>query len=138
MKHDPWNREEHKEFFIVIDGEKVPVSQGIYLAYKRPAWRERKRRQVRTDKEESLEALTEHGVDLPYGEALIEDIVEDRLMLDVLLGALSRLSKEESALVRALFYEGKSERTVADETGVPQKTINNRKRRLLEKLRKFF
>ena len=36
-----------KEFFIVIDGEKVPISEEVYRAFKRPLWTERKRRQVR-------------------------------------------------------------------------------------------
>ena len=44
-----------KEFFIDIDGENIPVSEAVYHAFKRPVWTERKRSQVRTDHERSLE-----------------------------------------------------------------------------------
>ena len=34
----------NKDYYILIDGEKVPVSEEVYRAFKRPAWTERKRR----------------------------------------------------------------------------------------------
>ena len=35
-----------KNRFIRINGKEIPVSEDVYLAFKRPAWRERKRRKV--------------------------------------------------------------------------------------------
>lgn len=125
------------DYFIIINGEQVPVSKEVYFAFKRPAWVERKRRQVRADKERSLDVILEHEQDVPETAALVEDIVEDRMMLDVLLGALSRLSSEEQAMVQALFFEGKTEKEVALQKGVSQQAIHQTKGRVLSKIRKF-
>lgn len=38
-----------KDRFIKINGKEIPVSEDVYFAYKRPAWAERKRREVRAD-----------------------------------------------------------------------------------------
>jgi hypothetical protein len=67
-----------KEYFVVIDGEKVPVSEEVYRAYKRPLWAERKRRQVRAENERSLEKFAEDGFDIPDERALVDAIVEDK------------------------------------------------------------
>ena len=138
MKSSPRKSQGNREFFIAVDGKLIPVNEDVYFAYKRPVWRERKRRQVCTDREQSLDALLELGLDPIDPNPLVEDIVEDRMMLDVLYNALSRLSDEERVLVRALFYDGKAERTLADEIGVPHTTIHYQKNRLLKKLRKIF
>lgn len=127
-----------KDYFIVIDGEKVPVSEEIYRAFKRPAWAERKRRAVRADKERSLDAFLDDGLEIPDRQALVAEIVEDKLLLDMLFEALAELTEDERGLIDALFYEDKSERQIARETGIPQKTVNNRKKAILKKLRKFF
>jgi RNA polymerase sigma factor (sigma-70 family) len=127
-----------KEYFIELNGRQIPVSKEVYDAFKQPAWKERKRRQVRTEKELSLDAFADAGFEIPSGEALVDEIVEDKLLLDMLFKALSELTDDERFLVNELFYQEKSERTVARETGLPQKTINNRKRAIINKLKKFF
>jgi len=127
-----------KEYFIELNGRQIPVSKEVYYVFKRPAWRERKRRQVRAEKELSLEAFADAGFEIPSGQALVDEIVEDKLLLDMLSKALSELTDEERFLIDELFYQEKSERTVARETGLPQKTINNRKRAIINKLKKFF
>ena len=127
-----------KEYFIELNGRQIPVSKEVYYAFKRPAWKERKRRQVREEKELSLEAFADAGFEIPSGQALVDKIVEDKLLLDMLSMALSELTDDERFLINELFYQEKSERTVARETGLPQKTINNRKRAIINKLKKFF
>lgn len=124
-----------KEYAININGKKVPVTEEVYRAFKRPAWRERKRRQARSDTELSLEAFEDDGFNIPSGEALVDEIVEDKLLLDVLLKALSELTDDERSLIDELFYKGKSERELSKETGVPRKTLAYRKAKLLDKLR---
>jgi len=124
-----------KDYFIVIDGEKVPVSEEIYRAFKRPLWTERKRRQVRADHERSLEQLSENGFDVPDKSALVDEIVKSKLMLDMLFAALAELTDDERGLIDALFFEEKSERDVSRETSVSQTTINYRKNKILEWLK---
>ena len=124
-----------KEFFIVIDGEKVSVSEEVYRAFKRPLWTERKRRQVRAEHERSLEQFSEDGFDVPDESALVDEIVEDKLMLDMLFAALAELTDDERGLVDALFFDEKSEREVAREVGISQPAIHKRRNRILEKLK---
>ena len=63
--------------------------------------------------------------------------VERILMTDKLRICLHLLSEEEQELLHALFYQRKSEREWSAETGIPQKTINDRKHRILGKLKKL-
>lgn len=43
----------------------------------------------------------------------------------------------EQELIQALFFRGLSERKWSEECGIPQKTINDRKQRILAKLKKM-
>lgn len=126
-----------KEYYIELNGERIPVTEEVYYAFKRPAWRERKRRQVRSDNELSLEALADNGFEVPDETSLVDEIVEDKLLLDMLFEALSELTDDERFLIDALFYQEKSERMVSKEIDVSQNTVNYHKNRLLDKLRKL-
>jgi RNA polymerase sigma factor (sigma-70 family) len=126
-----------KEYFIELNGRQIPVSKEVYYAFKRPAWREHKRRQVRAEKELSLEAFADAGFEIPSGEALVDEIVEDKLLLDMLSKALSELTEEERVLIDELFFNDKSEREIAREIGVSQPAIHKRRNRILEKLKKL-
>ena len=62
-------------------------------------------------------------------------------MIEELKEALKCLTKKERALIDLLYLkndEGKSERLIARELGIPQKTLNCRKTKILEKLRSVF
>ena len=126
-----------KEYFIELNGRQIPVSKEVYSAFKRPAWKERKRSQVRAEKELSLEAFADAGFEIPSGEALVDEIVEDKLVLDMLSKALSELTEEERVLIDELFFNDKSEREIAREIGVSQPAIHKRRNRILEKLKKL-
>lgn len=126
-----------KEYFIELNGRQIPVSKEVYYAFKRPAWKERKRSQVRAEKELSLEAFADAGFEIPSGEALVDEIVEDKLLLDMLSKALSELTEDERFLINELFFNDKSEREIACEIGVSQPAIHKRRNRILEKLKKL-
>ena len=63
---------------------------------------------------------------------------EISLLLDKLKKALVILPDSDRQLIDALFTQGLSEREWSALSGIPQKTINDRKKRLLLKLRKIF
>jgi len=126
-----------KEYFIELNGRQIPVGKEVYDAFKRPAWKERKRSQVRAEKELSLEAFADAGFEIPSGQALVDEIVEDKLLLDMLSKALSELTEEERVLIDELFFNDKSEREIAREIGVSQPAIHKRRNRILEKLKKL-
>lgn len=60
-----------------------------------------------------------------------------KIMLDKLHDSLVLLSDDEQKLINALFFKNLSEREWSAEAGIPQKTINDRKRRILIKLKKL-
>ena len=67
----------------------------------------------------------------------IDEAVIHKIMLDKLHDSLVLLSDDERKLINALFFRNLSEREWSAETGIPQKTINDRKSRILIKLKKF-
>jgi RNA polymerase sigma factor (sigma-70 family) len=124
-----------KEHFIELNGRQIPVSKEVYYAFKRPAWRERKRRQVRAEKELSLETFADAGFEIPSGEALVDEIVEDKVLLDMLFKALEELADDERFLINELFFNDKSEREVAKEIGRSKTGVHKQKEKILSKLR---
>ena len=126
-----------KDRYIIIGSEKVPVSEEIYHAFKRPAWAERKRRAVRADKVRSLEAFMDDGLEIPDEQALVAEIVEDKLLLDMLFEALAELTEDERSLIDVLYYADKSEREIAAETGRSKTSVHKQKNRILDKLKKL-
>lgn len=124
-----------KEYFIELSGRQIPVSKEVYDAFKRPVWKERKRSQVRAEKELSLEAFADAGFEIPSGQALVDEIVEDKLLLDMLFRALSELTEDERFLIDELFFNDKSEREVAKEIGLSKTGVHKQKEKILSKLR---
>ena len=125
------------ERYIYIDGAPVAVSEEVYRAYKRPAWSERKRRQTRAEKERSLDAFADAGFDIPSGDALIDELVADKLLLETLTVALDKLPAAERELINALYYDEKTQCEVAREAGISQPAVHKRHNRILEKLKKL-
>lgn len=124
-----------KEYYLKLNGKQVPVTEEVYQAFKRPAWRERKRRQARFSNELSLDALADDGFEVPDEAALVDEIVEDKLLLDVLFKALSELTDDERFLIDELFYNNKSEREIAMERGLSKTGVHKQKEKALSKLR---
>lgn len=132
-----------KEYRIRISGKLVEVTKEVYLCYyrmqRRALFLEEKDGKhgvvyysamdtEETNGEEAIPDLTS-----PY----VEDVVTDKLMVEQLYRCISRLTESEKMLIEALYFQGKSEREWSAETGIPQKTINNRRLRLVGKLRKM-
>ena len=118
-----------KEYYILIDGQKIPVTEEVYRAYKQPVWRESKRAKVRAELEYSYDGMLEDGMEVASDE-LVEDIVADKLLLDTLLAELSELTEDDRS-IDALFYQVISERDLSKKTGVAQTAINYQKKRIL-------
>ena len=69
----------------------------------------------------------------------IEEKVIHEIELEMLRRALKTLTDEELKIIYGLFFgkERLSERELSRQLGVPQKTVNNRKHRIFEKLEKY-
>lgn len=128
-----------KKWYIWLDGIQVPVNEEVYRTYKRAEWREDKQSEAHAQRESSYEFMSEHGFDgqAVADQELVDEIVADKLLLDELYTALSELTDNERNLIDKFFYQEKSEREIAEETGIPRNTLVYRKNKILKKLKKI-
>lgn len=98
---------------------------------------DRERAVLLPSKEDSLERLYELGNDFSVDQEPLEDTVVTKIMVDKLHECLNQLTDNERTLIYALFFQGKTQRQISAETGIPQKTIDNRQRVILCKLLKM-
>ena len=130
-------------YFIVIDREKVFVSEEVYKTY------QQMKRQERTQSEKdarngriSYEMFTTETI---QGEDLLCDSlqpsVEETALTAVtcyeLYICLDKLSPEERELINRIYFLGYSLRQLSVETGIPYMTIQHRKVKILAKLKKL-
>lgn len=129
----------NKKWYIWFDGKEIPVTEEVYRTYKRAEWREEKQNTVRAARESSYDFMLENDFDgqADMNQKLLDEIVEDKLLLDILLATLDKLTEDERSLIDSLFYKEKSEREISRETGIPHPTIHSRKVSILQKLKKL-
>lgn len=99
--------------------------------------RRKRQRITLPSREDSLDRLLELHIQFADESEDVAGAVEHAMMLDKLHRCLELLDTEELKLIRALYFEGYTERGWSEQTGVLQKTINNRKHRILDKLHKL-
>ena len=145
----------NQPYYIVISGQLIFVSEAVYRTIRQDEWR------IAKQEERTRKCRDEHGnrckkkcADCPFFqsgahlslERMIEDghepadshdilsILMKRELIAALQSELSLLD-ESSRKILLLFGEGMSERQIAEQTGIPRKTINYRKNKLLQHLR---
>lgn len=134
---------EKKEYRIKVQGQLVPVTEEVYFTYHRM-----KRREIYLEERDTTNGVFYYSTldtEGTNGEDVIPDLVSprvedaavDKLLAEKLHQCLSQLAREEQELIFLLFFQNKSERQLAAETGIPQKTINDRRHRILVKLKKL-
>lgn len=130
------------KFFIPLHGMLMEVTEETYRDFYKS-----QRRQKYIDERSvengdfSYDMLTTadfNGEDILIDTSQeIDETVIHKIMLDKLHDSLVLLSEDEQKLINALFFRNLSEREWSAETGIPQKTINDRKSRILIKLKKL-
>lgn len=126
---------------ITVEGKKIGVSTEVYEAYSRMERRER----YLYEREEglllSLEQLAEENVPLhslmDKHMLSAEDGALRQMDYEQLRAALGSLAPESQKIIKALFFDGFTERQYATKIGVSQPTINHRKVRALAQLKKL-
>ena len=133
---------------ITVDGVDVEVTEDVFLAYSQADRRERYiAEEVEPGRVLSLERLMEDGVLLaelgieqePSAESIVlegEDEKELAIQKSRLISALSSLNEAEKQLVQALFFDDIPLREYARCLNVQLRTVQYRRDKLLEKLRR--
>lgn len=132
----------HGRRFLPLHGMLMEVSEDAYKAFYREQRRQKYLNERSNDNGDfSYDMLT---TDEFNGEDILVDTLSDtsgqaekNILLDKLKKVLCELPDNERQLIDALFTQGLSEREWSAQSGIPQKTINDRKNRLLTKLRKL-
>lgn len=132
---------QERKYAIIVKKESVEVTEEVYRSYYKLVERERYLDKLAKKNHISIEACNESGIQVEYiisqTEESIEDTIINQEMLDKLEQCLKMLPEQEQMLIHTLFFQGKSERQLSSEWGIPLMTLNDRKRRILQKLKKF-
>ena len=133
-----------KTYWIRVPEGLVEVTKEVYVTY----YRVRRREQFLEEKDARNGKVLYCDLDTEeiLGEEMIpdhispdvQDAVMARLMAEKLHACLKKLPEGERKLLYALYFDGLSERQYSAKTGVPQKTVHNRKKKAIQKLKKFF
>ncbi len=130
------------KLFIPVQGCLIEVVREQYTDFYRDKERWRYLQKLDTNhKLLSLEGFTDsegNVIDFIVDEAVdVAKTVVHAVMVDRLKAALPLLSGSEQALIKAIFFEGLSEREVGLRLGITQSVVNKRKSKILAKLRKI-
>ncbi|OLN30121.1 sigma-70 family RNA polymerase sigma factor [Desulfosporosinus metallidurans] len=129
------------KYKLVVNKEWIPVGEEVYKAYYQHKEREAYLDKLSDRHTLSFEECEEKGIQVEYILSRTQESLEDTIikqdMLVRLNSAMEKLSEQERLLIYALFFKGISERQLSAETGIPQKTINDRKHNILLKLKKI-
>lgn len=131
-----------KEYYIIVDGKKVFVSEEVYKMY----WKDTNHANYleRVDRKQGLLYFSEmdkdgHLVDnIPDKNVDVEKLVEMKALIDRLNIAMNSLTKDEREIVERLFFEDESLSSVAKRKKVSYQAIQSKKNTILAKLKKFF
>ena len=130
-------------YYIIINGEKICVSEEVYNAYRQM------RRQERTLAEKDSRNFVLKYEDFADGEVTGEEQIYDFLQPSVeelaltniiyrkLHKAIEMLQQDERELITAIYFQGYSVHQLAKKTGAPYMTISCKKARILCKLKKI-
>jgi len=129
-----------KRKFILLHGMLLEVTETDYMEFQRTMERQRYiRRRKAAFREASLDYFSDdRSICLEImADIDVEDHIVDRIMVEKLQECLRLLTAREWEFIQALYFDGKSERQFSQETGIPRKTINDHRRKLLAKLKKW-
>lgn len=90
-----------------------------------------------SSREDSFERLLEENRQFSADTESVEDAAVKAVMIKKMLSCLKLLAMEEQELIIELFLNGKSERQISLEKGIPAMTIHDRKIKILKKLKKL-
>lgn len=116
-----------KQYYIIVKNMKINVSEKIYKEYHKQTNHE-----IYEEKQ-----YRKHTVSTTFdlGTDGFEEQLVNALAIKELLTALNKLDSTEKRVMKALFFENMSERTLAKELDISQATINKMKRIALSKLK---
>ena len=139
-----------KKYTVVCNGTKVEVTEAVYKLYvtdpeneeRQYRWSKVSRIEIDTEnekvvfvpsREDSIDRLSELGFEFEDTSFSI-DALDTAVTVEQ---ALDQLTFDERYIIESLFYNGRSERELANELGVTQFKIHYDKMKILSKMNKL-
>ena len=127
---------ERQRYMLRVNDTLVEVTRAVYLAWYQAGRKER----YQVEKMQrhgvcSMEELQEKGYDCSFSVVSPEEIVIRLSEIRELEKALGYLTKEDAELITLLFFEEFTVKETAQYFGCCPKTIRNRRKKVLEKLK---
>lgn len=139
-----------KKYTVVCNGTKVEVTEAVYKLYvtdpeneeRQYRWSKVSRIEIDTEnekvifvpsREDSIDRLSELGFEFEDTSFSI-DALDTAITVEQ---ALDQLTFDERYIIESLFYNGRSERDLANELGVTQFKIHYDKMKILSKMNKL-
>ena len=127
---------ERQRYMLRVNDTLVEVSRAVYLAWYQAGRKER----YQVEKMQrygvcSMEELQEKGYDCSFSVVSPEETVIRMSEIQELEEAMRCLVKEEAELITLLFFEEVTVKETAQYFGCCPKTIRNRRKKVLEKLK---
>jgi len=140
MEDKPMEEQESR-YTLIVKKKRIVVTEEVYKAYYKLKEREKYLDKLAEEKHISLEVCNQNGIQVEYlfvrpQESIEESVILAEMIRKMLL-CLELMDAKDKMLIAELFFKGKSERQLSTETGIPLMTINDRKRRILKKLKKL-
>lgn len=130
-----------ENYCLLVRGKRIPVTKEVYKAYYQCRDREKYLDKLAEENNISLEGCNEKGISVEYIIFAATDSMEERIITEMLIVKLRQcikmLDESERMVIAELYLQGKSERQMSKETGIPSMTIHDRKTRILKKLKKM-
>lgn len=123
----------------------MEVTEEAYQKFYRPWWQQKKKEQRNREameaqgyRVESYEEWKENDMRTELFSESLEEMMEKKAMLEVLKEALDSLMPEERELAEKVFGEEMKVSEYAKLKMESRTTVSSRKKRLLDKLRRYF
>lgn len=136
----PGKKPKERDVYLlrIKNGILVEVTREVYLEW----YQSKRREKYQVERKQkygviSLEAMMENGtIPIPqqYAGDIPESIVIKNILMEKLGAEMKALPKTDVLLIGLLFFENATVREAAEFFGCTQKTIHNRKKRILAKL----
>jgi DNA-directed RNA polymerase specialized sigma24 family protein len=131
-----------KKYFIPVDGKYYETTKEVYEVYYQMDRRERY-----LEERDLKKGIINFG-DIDNEDYSAEEIISDKdtdieeevinkILIKTVLEAIMTLDEEEKWLIQELFFYGKSEVVLSQETGVARTTLQSKKYKAFEKIKKI-
>ena len=132
-----------EKYIIKIQGKLIEVTPDVYYAYFRMERQERWQEEKKQEHEVMSYDALDNGETVGAGaipdmvSPSLEELAIARELRDRLRHAVAALPKAERELIRAIYFEGLTEKEYAEKMGMSQTGISYRRRNILSKLKLF-